>query len=163
MPIDFFPERCKTESNDLEFGLCDDTPNSPAYIDERDRSKWIGIVKNPGKKEAEFYAIDNCVDILRADGSQESRCDGVLKESTNLIFVELKERGSKGWFGDGRKQLTTTINIFKANYNTSDYSSITAHVCNSLRPASNSGRAVSIQMFKDDTGYVLKDQQEITI
>lgn len=163
MPIDFFQNRCKTQSDDLEFGLCDDTPNSQAYIDETDQSKWIGIVKNPDEKEAEFYAIDNCVEVKRPNGEDESRCDGVLKESTNLIFVELKERGSKGWFGDGRKQLTTTINIFKANHNTSAYSSIIAHVCNSLRPAANSGRAASIQMFKDDTGYILKDQQEIII
>lgn len=163
MPIDFFPERCKTASNDLEFGLCDDTPNSPAYIDESDRSKWIGIVKNPGEKKAEFYAIDNCVEIKRPNGEDESRCDGVLKESTNLIFVELKERGSSGWFKKGREQLTITIDIFKNNHEITNFSSIRAFVCNKLKPSSNSGRAANIQQFFDETGFILKDKQEITI
>ncbi|RWX00257.1 hypothetical protein [Flavobacterium cerinum] len=163
MPINFFQNGCKTESDKVKFGLCDDIPNASAYIDESDESKWIGIVNNPEKKNAEFYAIDNCVSIRKVNGDLESRCDGVLKEGTNLVFVELKERESKNWFGDGRKQITNTINIFKNNHDITEFTSITAHVCNSLKPAANRGRAVSIQMFKDDTGFILKDIQKITI
>ncbi len=163
MPINFFQNCCKTESNKIEFGLCDDIVNSPAYIDEIDKSKWIGIVKNPDEKDVDFFAIDNCVVIIRADGTDESKCEGVLKEGSNLIFVELKERGSSGWFKKGREQITVIIQIFKQNYNISDYNSVRAFVCNNLKPNSHSGRAANIQRFYDDTGFILKDQQEITI
>ena len=163
MSINFFQVTCKTESETIEFGLCDDIANSPAYIDENDPLKWIGIVKNPNNKKAQFFAIDNCVVIKRSDGTDESRCDGVLKENSNLVFVELKERGSSGWFKKGREQLTNTINIFKSNHDINDYSSIRAFVCNKLKPSSHSGRAANIQQFYDETGYILGDKQEITI
>lgn len=163
MSVNFFKNACVTNSSSKEFGLCDDIPNNPAYINEKDKLKWIGVVKNPDQKYAQFYAIDNCLGLKRANGDLESSCDGVLKESNNLIFVELKERKSGSWFGDGRKQLTNTINIFKANHDMSKFSNITAHVCNNLKPSANSGRAVAIQMFKDDTGFILKDEVEIII
>ena len=163
MPIDFFQNTCKTESEKNEFGLCDDIPNQKAYINEDDFGKWIGIVKNPDSKKVQFFGIDNCANIRKANGNLESTCDGVLKESGYLIFVELKEAIRKGWFGEGREQITNTINIFKSNYDVTDYDSIEAYVCNNLKPRSNPGRATSIQMFKDDTGYILYDKNEIEI
>jgi len=161
MPINFFKQICKTESSEINFGICDNLKNKGAYIDENNKSNWISIVSNPDQKEIEFYAIDNCVEIRRANGEMESRCDGVLKESSNLIFVELKQRESGNWFKKGREQLTITINIFKIYYNADSSTSIRAFVCNSLRPRAHSGRAVNIEKFFDDTGYILKDQQEI--
>lgn len=163
MSINFFQDCCKTESNKPEFGLCDDIPNSSAYIDEINKPKWIGIVKNPDQRDIQFFAIDNCVIIRRGNGDKESSCEGILKENTNLIFVELKERESGKWFKKGREQITITINIFKQNYDLSNYNSIKAYVCNSLKPRSNFGRVASIQQFYDETGFILKDQQEIII
>ena len=84
MPINFFKQICKTESSEINFGICDNLKNKGAYIDENNKSNWISIVSNPDQKEIEFYAIDNCVEIRRANGEMESRCDGVLKESSNL-------------------------------------------------------------------------------
>ena len=98
MPINFLQENFKTESSRKEFGLCDDIPNSPAYIDENDRLKWIALVKNPNNKEIDFYAIDNCVIIKRPNGEIESSCEGVLVENSTLTFVELKERAKGQWF-----------------------------------------------------------------
>jgi hypothetical protein len=112
---------------------------------------------------AALFLGDNCLKIKRVDGNLESTCDGVLKESQNLIFVELKERGGGSWFGDGRKQITNTINLFKASYDIANFASVSAYVCNRLKPLSNSGRATSIQMFKDATGYVLYDKNEIIV
>lgn len=163
MPINFFQDTCKTESEKNEFGLCDDIPNQKAYINEEDPRKWIGIVKNRDSKKAEFFGIDNCADIRKGNGNLESTCDGVLRDGSNLIFVELKEAARKGWFGEGRKQITNTINIFKSNYEVSDFGSVEAYVCNNLKPRSNPGRAISIQMFKDDTGYIIYDKNEIEI
>lgn len=93
MPIDFFREECKAGSDKAEFGLCDDPPPSvkPAYIDEEDQSKWIAIVKNPGSKDVQFFAIDNCVPIFKDDGNMETRCDGLLKYANDVIFVELNQ------------------------------------------------------------------------
>ena len=51
----------RSVSNKELFGLCDDTPpaRNPAYIDEADKSKWIGIVDNPDSKPIGFYVIDH--------------------------------------------------------------------------------------------------------
>ena len=97
MPIDFFKEHCKTHSNKDKFGLCDDPPLSenPAYIDEENTTDWIGIVDNTPKKEIDFFAIDRCVDVLRLDGEMESRCDGMLRYNSTIVFVELKRVQSK--------------------------------------------------------------------
>ncbi|CAM3433633.1 hypothetical protein ABF190_000976 [Flavobacterium psychrophilum] len=165
MPIDFFENKCKSTSNKIEFGLCDDSSpaENPAYINEDDDSKWIGIVKNNTNKEIEFIAIDSCIDIRRPDGKLESRCDGLLSFDTNLIFVELKSRESKKWFKTGREQLTNTIRIFKDNYDISKYNSISGNVCNGLRPQSHAGQATNIQQFFDETGLILKGDRTIKI
>jgi len=93
MPIDYF-SNCRTNSGKEKFGLCDDQPplSNPAYIDEDNSTKWIGIVKNSEQKEINFNAIDNCIDIRRADNTMDSRCDGVLSYEDKLIFTELKAK-----------------------------------------------------------------------
>lgn len=165
MPIDFFINTCKTNSNKNEFGLCDDPPpaSNPAYIDENDKSKWIGVVKNKSNKGVEFIAIDACIDIRKRDGNLESRCDGLLSFENDLIFVELKFREGGRWLKKGREQLTITIDNFKANYNILDYNNVYGNVCNSLRPLSHSGHAANIQQFYDDTNLVLKSDNMIEI
>ncbi len=165
MPIDFFINSCKTNSNKIEFGLCDDPPpaSNPAYIDEDDKSKWIGVVKNNSNKVVDFIAIDACIDIRKPDGNLESRCDGLLTFDNDLIFVELKFREGGQWLKKGREQLTITVNNFKANYNILDYDNVCGNVCNSLRPLSHSGHAANIQQFYDETELVLKSDKEINI
>lgn len=165
MPIDFFENKCKSTSNKIEFGLCDDPPpaENPAYIDESDASKWIGIVKNNTNKEIEFIAIDACIDIRRPDGKLESRCDGLLSFDNNLIFVELKSREGGQWLKKGREQLTITIDIFKSHYDITKYDDVYGNVCNGLRPQSHSGHAANIQQFYDETGLVLKGDRTIEI
>jgi hypothetical protein len=165
MPIDFFKAECKTESSHEEFGLCDDPPPStaPAYINEEDRSKWIAIVKNTENKLVEFYAIDNCVPIFKDDGNLESRCDGMLLSSNNLIFIELKSREGGKWLQKGRKQLTTIVDIFKSENDIAAYGNVEAYVCNSLRPLSHSGQFENIQRFKNDTGLMLKAIRNVEV
>lgn len=165
MPINFFENTCKTTSTKIEFGLCDDPPpaENPAYIDENDTSKWIGIVKNNSNKEIDFIAIDACIDIRKPNGKLESRCDGLLSFDNNLIFVELKSREGGKWLKKGREQLTITINNFKSNYDITKYDDVYGNVCNGLRPQSHSGHAVNIQQFFDETGLVLKGDRIIEI
>jgi len=165
MPINFFLGKCKSNSNKIEFGLCDDPSPSinPAYIDETDTAKWIGIVNNKHEKNVDFTAVDNCIEVKRADGKDENRCDGFLSFDNNLIFVELKSREGGQWFKKGREQLTVTINTFKANYDITSYDDVYGNVCNSLRPMSHIGHASNIQQFFDDTGLVLKGDRTIEI
>ncbi|OXG05340.1 hypothetical protein BC749_11621 [Flavobacterium araucananum] len=165
MPIDFFDNKCKSSSNKTEFGLCDDPPppTRPAYIDETDDSKWIGVVKNKDNKEVDFIAIDACIEIKRADGKDSRRCDGVLSFDKSLIFVELKSREGGQWLKSGREQLTITIEKFKLEYNINQYDDVYGNVCNSLRPQSHFGHATNIQQFYDETGLVLKTDRTIEI
>ncbi len=165
MPINFFDNKCKSSSHKIEFGLCDDPPpaDNPAYIDENDNSKWLGVVKNYGNKVIEFIAIDACIDIRRLDGKLDSRCDGLLVYDQNLIFVELKSREGGQWFKKGRLQLTNTIQSFKLNYDMTEYNEIYGNVCNNLRPQSHSGHASNIQQFFDETGFILKGESIIEI
>lgn len=88
MQIDFFFQPCKSGSSSAKFGLCDDPDpaKNPAYIDEADSTKWIATVDNPNLKVAEFYAIDNCLNILDEAGAMQSRCDGMLSYENKVIF-----------------------------------------------------------------------------
>lgn len=165
MPIDYFEAKCKTNSNSNTFGLCDnpDPAKDPAYINETDSTTWIGIVDNSKNKEVNFYAIDNCVTILRAGGGEEKRCDGLLSYDKDLIFVELKDRAHSGWISKGRKQLTETISTFKQNNIIGNYNKVEAFICNKQRPLTKSNCSNEIAKFKDDTGFFLTLKQTITI
>ncbi len=164
MSINFLKPSCRSTSNSLKFGLCDDPPpaKNPAYIMEGNPDEWIAKVNNLKQENVEFYAIDNCVNVVRPDGKPR-KCDGVLLYNNNLIFVELKSRKSKKWFKGGREQITTTINHFKLNHNIATYSKVKAYVCNNLRPLAHTGQAENIQKFKDDTGYILKGKMNIDL
>ena len=165
MSVNFFKEECKTESDNEEFGICDKPPpaTEPAYIDENDSSQWIAIVKNSQRRTAEFYAVDHCIAIYKEDGNMDSRCDGMLLYSNNLIFIELKERKKGQWFKKGREQLTATIKRFKAENDLTDYDKIEAYVCNSLKPLANTGQMENIQKFKDDTGLIFKSGRIVNL
>lgn len=164
MPVNFFDERAKTNSSNTQFGLCDDPPpaKNPAYIDEYDQTKWIGIVSNQARKSIDFYPIDNCIPVMKANNELERRCDGMLRFESSLFFVELKT-GEKGWLGVGREQLTISIQKFQQNHDLSTFTKIEAFICNSSRPVSKSNYMIEIQKFKNDTGYVLNVQQKIEI
>lgn len=82
MPINFFENSCKNFSSLQEFGLCDKPHliKEPAYIDEHqgNTEDWIAKVENKTQILLDFYAIDNCVEILRPNGETESSCDGMI-------------------------------------------------------------------------------------
>jgi hypothetical protein len=92
MSINFFDANCQSQTNQYKFGLCDDPNEDPAYIHIDDCSKWIAIVENNQEIEVIFTAIDNCIEILRSDGTMDNRCDGMLTYNNHIIFVELKEK-----------------------------------------------------------------------
>jgi hypothetical protein len=165
MSIDFFKKGCQNSSSLSRFGLCDDEsePLKPAYIDEVNVSNWLAEVNNVKCYPVDFYAIDNCVEILRADGTQESRCDGILHYENKLFFVELKDRTSRGWTIKGREQLTATYIVFKSNYDVSTFANIEGYVCNKQRPLANTNHMIQIQRFYSDTGLKLNIQKIIDL
>ena len=165
MPVNFFSAACKSESSVAEFGICDDPPpaNTPAYIDEdtSNKPKWIAKVNNSSLKPIKFFAIDNCVELLKPGGGAQRRCDGLLRFDNTLIFVELKS-GAQGWLGKGREQLTETIERFRAEVNGS-FTEVKAYVCNTMRPRTAESHKTEIAKFKNDTGLILQIKQEISI
>lgn len=166
MPINFFKQACKTQSDKTTFGLCDDPPpaKDPAYIDENNPSEWIATINNPTNIRVDFYAIDHCVKILKPNNKdEESRCDGLLHHTNDLTFVELKDRASSGWLTKGRGQLTTTIAVFSAHYDITVFNKVEAYVANKQRPLANTSMSNEIQKFKDDTGLTLRVQATISI
>ena len=167
MPINFFVEAHKTTSSAVKFGLCDDAPpaTNPAYIDENNNAKWIGIVNNTKSIEVSFHPIDYCVDIRRADNQQAKRCDGLLKYGNNIHFIELKDRmdidtytTSSGkivlsWLDKGIEQLKETIEHFIIHHNQADYSFQDCYVCN--KQVFRKSTATHIAQFKNDTKVIL--------
>jgi hypothetical protein len=166
MSINFFDANCQSQTNQPKFGLCDD-PNKdkdPAYIDTDDCSKWIAIVENNQKIEVIFTAIDNCIEILRSDGTMDNRCDGMLTYNKHIIFVELKERNFRNsWVVKGEKQLKNTINVFIANHDLAIYKFKIAHIANNKQPDFQSSQMIRMERFKNETGFRLIIQNTIKV
>ncbi|WP_017294286.1 hypothetical protein [Geminocystis herdmanii] len=168
MSINFFDERCQSKTSKLKFGICDDSslPQAPAYIDSdiaNEQTKWIAIVENINAIEITFTAIDNCIEIRKANGKMDNRCDGMLTYQNNIIFVELKERDyqNKVWIDKGDKQLRTTISNFVTNHNLADYKSKKAYIANRKKPYFQYSHKQQMQKFKNDTGFLLVIEQKI--
>lgn len=123
------------------FGLCDDpdeNTKTPAYvsIDAADKFHWGTNVTNKSSKNIYFIAVDNKIEILRDNGEMENRCDAMLHNDDNIIFVELKDRSDKtDWIKYAvENQLLTTINVFKDNYDISKFKHRVAYACNRRHP-----------------------------
>ncbi len=167
MSINFFEERCQTHSSKKLFGLCDDPPpaKNPAYIDEEDGAKWIAVVVNEYLYEVTFTAIDNCIEIKLEDGKPAKRCEGFLTYDTNLIFVELKERGAKGnsWVEDAEKQLKISIEHFEKTDEAENFKKKKAYIANSEHPKFKKTQSRRMDQFFIDTGYVLRIEARIIL
>ena len=115
MSIDFFEARCQSNTTTTLFGICDNEDGSPAFIDEVNQDIWIAKVINDLETNVIMTAVDNCISILRVDGTMDNRCDAMLIYTDNIIFVELKNQ-SKHWITHAVEQLETTIiNFMKEN------------------------------------------------
>lgn len=171
MSVNFFESKCISKTNKELFGLCDDPPppEKPAYIDETDGSKWIAVVVNDYKYTVTFIAIDHCVEIKKADGKKkEKSCDAMLVYNTTSIFVELKQRKSKGkkWIEEGEKQLKKSIKHFESSklHDTAIYTVKKAYIANRLRPRFRSSQQVRMDKFSHETGgYILRIENRIIL
>lgn len=166
MSVNFDDKNCQTSSSKKLFGLCDDPAPSarPAYIDEEDGAKWIGVVVNEHLYEATFTAIDHCIEIPPTGNGQAKRCDGLLTYEQTAVFIELKERSSIGnqWVKDGEQQLRSTIHYFERD-NRDKYKIKKAYIANRNRPRFKSSQTERMDRFLSDTGYVLRIENRIIL
>ena len=167
MPINFIEATCQEVTNVTLFGLCDDPPPSisPAYIDYDtiNKSGWIAEVENNRSVYVTFTAIDNCIEIKRLNGEDEIRCEGYLTYEATIIFVELKNRISRGWLSKARDQLLMTISLFDTSHGFAAYANKRAHVANLQRPFFENGFQNVIEEVKARSGFNLSVQSKIEI
>lgn len=178
MPVDFFSNNHRSTLSDKEFGLCDDTDSSilvsyPAYTDTINKDKWIAIINNSNGDTINFYPIDAVVDLRKDDGNLDCRCDAMLHiikpNGNSIIFIELKDRYSKGWISKATQQLLTTLKHFK--YHHHNLINIIAYCCisNKQKPVfSNSYKSEMLKFHTESKqilghSIILKVQCEISI
>lgn len=134
MKIDFFDTNCQeTPISAIIFGICDDDNKQPSYTDSCNPDKWIAVIENPKTISIIFTAIDNCIDIRRANGEPEKRCDSILTYHNNIVFVELKDK-AKTWTTDAIVQLETTIQYFMDSHDLNTFKHKRAFACNKKHP-----------------------------
>ncbi len=165
--IDFSLDKCQTFSKRKLFGLCDDPPpaTNPAYIDENSGEKWIAVVNNENGYNIQCTAVDHCIDIRRENGTMEKRCDCFLSYNDVVVFVELKQRGAIGnaWVKDAEQQLRVTISKFETTALAENYNQKKAYIANSEHPKFKESQQRRMDQFLDDTGYVLRVENRITL
>jgi hypothetical protein len=137
------------------FGICDDsTPSGavpePAYINTNpaEEAKWIAKVNNQAGYEVTFKPVDHCILVLKGNGQQQKRCDGIVFYDSKLIFVELKEQRDPGrkWASEGAEQVKQTIKDYQAAHSTAGLT-ILAHVANRIQPNVQQAHFSIIQNF----------------
>lgn len=152
MKIDFFTPVCVTDNiSESVFGIYDPQDGGPACVDYSNRGLWIAEVENRRGISLNFTAVDNCVEILREDGQMENRCDGILTGGGYLIFIELKDQRGEWIQHAVEKQLKTTIEYFKSNYDITLYKKRYAYACNRRHPRFQYSHMSMMEEFRRET------------
>lgn len=164
--IDFFHNETVVKSR--LFGICDDedsTVKTPAYYDEDERNEnmWGARVTNNSTKDISFIAVDNAIEIRRENGDMESRCDAMLHNDENIIFVELKDQ-RENWIEHAvNDQLLTTVNVFKKCHDINTFRHRVAYACNKKHPMFAKSHRTMMQKFKNEHGVRLVICRDIVI
>lgn len=163
--VDFFTPQCQTEGIDAAiWGICDDedkTEKTPAYVSYDKQDKWNATVVNNSGKAINFTAVDNCVVVHRENGEMENRCDAMLTNAGNLVFVELKDE-RKNWLTHAVEQLQATINAFGLYNDVSQYTCKRAFACNKRHPQFAYSNKELKQRFFQKNGFRQFDEAVIT-
>lgn len=170
MPIDFFENECHVNINHKRFGLCDDVDlpgeiPTPAYIKPYEEEDWIATVTNNNNLEIKFTAIDHCVIKDQQDDGTERQqaCDCMLQYNSALLFIELKDRTTRGWQEVAMNQLFETIKTFKALYTLDNYTVRKAYLSNKARPQFPFFIGIEKDRFEDNTGFDLVIETNIVV
>ena len=162
MSINFYEAKCQSTTSEAFFGLYDKEDESPAMIVHIQKDKWNATVINPTQKQITHTAVDNCIEILRENGEMESRCDSMLTYADNIIFIELKNKGSD-WKSDGISQVEITIQNFIRSHNLSAIKYKRAFVANRKHPYFQVIEDLQAKKFWDDYRVRLSVGSEINI
>ncbi len=164
--VDFF----KDEKSIAEkcFGICDDRDErtkTPAYVNTNisEKEKWGTVVNNKTNVAINFIAVDNKIEIKRANGETENRCDAMLHNPKNIIFIELKNQRASWIEHAVQEQLQTTIDIFKQNHDMMQFECRRAYVCNVRYPYFAYSHKQMAQQFYQKNKVRLYIQREIDI
>jgi hypothetical protein len=157
MAIDFFQTKCQSKTNEKVFGIYDVPPATLLFEKSNDWNVWID---NSTAKEITHTAIDYCLGI---SGTEGERCESMLTYDDVLTFIELKDRDGGRWAGKARDQLKNTIYLFKRDANINAYKRLYAYIANKQRPYFKAGGKSFSQQFEDETGFVLRVSDVITI
>lgn len=139
MKVNFFAMEHRREpiKQDSLLGICDPEGEKYAYTtsDKNCTDKWCATIHNPHRKGLLFIAVDKNIEILRPNGEQENRCDGMIyvPATKELSFVELKDSRT-AYVDSAEKQLLKTLEYFLANHNYKDYNNRRAFACNPSHP-----------------------------
>lgn len=155
MRVNFFEENCKHSIKEKEFGILDGINTDPAFLSLNDKSKWIAIVENQKEILVDFYALDNCVKLMRNASEQEKSCDGLLVYQNNIVFFELKEVRVGGWITGGVEQLEESIKSFSKNHDLFLYLKRRAFLANRKHPSFKYSKKELMEKFKVATGVRL--------
>jgi hypothetical protein len=95
----------------------------------------------------------------------EKRCDGMLIYKSTVIFVELKQRGTKGnaWVEDAEPQLKNSIKRFEQTELSENYIQKKAYISNSEHPKFKASQIERMERFYNDTGYILRIEARIKL
>lgn len=169
MKVNFFALQYRREplKNDKLLGVCDPVGEACAYTtsDCTSDDKWCATIHNPEGKGLLFVAVDKNIDIRKANGEQESRCDGMLyvPATKELAFVELKDYRVGGYIGSAEVQLLKTLEYFLACHNYKDYSNRRAFACNPSHPNFAFSARQRISEFYNLTHFRLMPQAVINL
>jgi len=108
MSINFCKIECQTITDKKRFGIYDAEDKSPAILKYDDEDSWNATVINNNCKNLLFTAIDNCIEIRRANGDMDNRCDCMLTYEETLLLIELKNKRDS-WQSEGLFQIEATI------------------------------------------------------
>ncbi len=157
MAINFFEADCTDSTNETVFGIYDVPPATLSFADSENWHVWVD---NENGIDVTFIAIDQCLEIPKADGE---RCEGMLTYNDMLIFIELKDRDGGRWAGKSRDQLINTIRLFKRDADITPYTRLYGHIANKQRPNFKAGGKIFYQEFEDETGFILRVSDVIKI
>lgn len=162
--INFFDKKFQQETarTEVEFGIVDPDGSQKAFT-TLDHKLFQAVVVNENRHPIQFVAIDHNMGIKKANGDDESTCDGMLYVGKRyLAFVELKDEMS-GWISDAVGQLENTISIFAANHYIADFERRYAYAANKQHPSFAYSHKEMMQQFKNDTDFNLRIQNKIVV
>ena len=144
-------------SSETVFGIYDAEPAILVFDNSDD---WHAWVDNKSAKAITHIAVDKCLDIPQSEGK---RCESILTYEKVIIFLELKDRNTTGWFAEALKQIANTIILYSKDGDLETYRKRLCHIANKQRPKFNTGKNLDAQKFVDETGFIVRSGLVIEI